>query len=106
MIRKVESLLDSEDVLNKLSNDHRTKDIDCFVECYQNGREQGFLLFNFKNGKTIYFANHRNSDQIRIYVGDYSMQSISDDAYRNSYTSKNHLEAVEYIIKKMQELKL
>ncbi|MGD2072745.1 MAG: hypothetical protein PVG65_04580 [Candidatus Thorarchaeota archaeon] len=106
MIRKTESLINSEDVLNRLMSDVRTAKIDCICECYQNGREQGFVLscFNSFNGKAIYFANHRNGDTIRIYVGKYSLQSISDDAYRNSYTSKNNDEAVDYIIEQMKQL--
>lgn len=105
MIQKVDSLINAEDVLNRLMSDSSTKNIDCLVECYQNGREQGFLLFGFKKvGKAIYFANHRNSDTIVVYIGNYSMQSISEDAYRNSYMSKNNYEAVHYIIQQMEIL--
>jgi hypothetical protein len=104
MIRKCESLLNAEDVLNRLMSDTRTQDVDCLVECYQNGREQGFLIWGFKSFKAIYFANHRNSDVIRVYVGSYSMQSISDSAYENSYTSKDNYDAIEYIINQMKKL--
>lgn len=105
MIRKIESLINAEDVLNRLMSAYATKDIDCFCECYQNGREQGFTLFGFtQSGKAIYFANHRNSDVIRVYVGSYSLQSISDDAYAHSFTSKDNYDAVKYIIEQMEIL--
>lgn len=105
MIEKVESLINAEDVLNRLMSSHEIKNIDCFCECYQNGREQGFLLWGFKQDfKAIYFANHRNTDTICVYIGKYSMQSLSDSVYGNCYHSKDNLDAVQYIIKQMEIL--
>jgi hypothetical protein len=105
MIKKIESLLNAEDVLNRLMSNPSTKYIDCSVECYQNGREQGFLLWGFKQSfKAIYFANGRGGDTIRVYVGDYSMQFISENAYENSWTSNTNEGAISYIIKQMKIL--
>lgn len=105
MIQKVDSLINAEDVLNRLMSNSATQEIDCLCECYQNGREQGFLLWGFKKvGKAIFFANSRNGDTIVVYVGKYSMQSVSEDAYRNSFHSKDNYEDVNYIIQQMEIL--
>lgn len=106
MIRKCESLINAEDVLNRLMSNYETKEIDCFVDCYQNGREQGFILYGFvtNSRKAIYFCNGRRTDAITIYVGNYSLQSISEDAYRNYFPSKDNQEAVDYVISQMKIL--
>jgi hypothetical protein len=55
-IKKCESLLNAEDILNRLMSNPSTKNIDFLVDCYQNGREQGFLLWGFEQTyKAIYF---------------------------------------------------
>lgn len=106
MIRKIQSLVVSEAVLNALVNHDDAESVQCYVECYQNGREQGFLLFGFSpvgRGKAVYFAQHRNSDDIVVYVGEYAMQSISDDAYRHQNFFSTVDSAVEFI---MEQAKL
>jgi hypothetical protein len=51
-----------------------------WVESYANGREQGYCICGSRNGETIgiAFAEHRNSDNIVVYVGEgysaFSMQ--------------------------------
>jgi len=108
MITKTASLIAAEHVLNLVLNDPNTKEVEGWVECYQNGREQGFLVaqhitIDEPHIKTIYFANHRNSDQIVVYCGKYSCQGLSDDAWQNAFYSKSHEEAAEYIISKLKE---
>jgi len=104
-IRKCDSLISSEHVLNIVQNCDDIDKIDCLVECYQNGREQGFILWGFRWNKTaLYFANHRNSDEIVIYEGKYAMQGVSEDAYRNKYQSKSHEDAAQRLIYRSIEL--
>ena len=106
MLQKIQSLVAAEHVLNLVQNDDNVQTLEGFIECYQNGREQGFLIFGLKDNKAIYWANHRNTDQIVVYVGSYSMQSISEDAYRNKFMSKSHGEASKYIIKQLKNLQI
>lgn len=110
MIQKVESLMVAEHILNLVQNDPRAREVGCFVECYQNGREQGFLLWNAfaSNNKAmgIYICQDRKSDYIMVYVGEYSMQGISDDAYHhpNSFSPGSSLSAADFVLE--QAIKL
>jgi len=55
-----------------------------YIEAYQNGREQGFLVSTFLPHKPTYFvAQQRNSDRLIIYKGSYAFQGLSEDAYKN-----------------------
>ncbi len=96
MFYKVSSLVTAETVVNMLQNyesflhNFQEKKIDIYIEAYQNGREQGLILWvHFRNilnaSKSIayFICEHRNSDEITIYKGEYSMQSVSNDAYNH-----------------------
>lgn len=103
MITKNTSMMRSQYVLDLVLNtDGVQNDVDCFVECYQNGREQGFQLWNWR--KAILWAEHRNSDQIVVYVGGYAMQSIDEDAYSHRNYFGTESEAAEFIVKTAREL--
>lgn len=102
MIKKCSSLLQAEKVLELIMNDPRSQELEAIVEAYQNGREQGFLVRDIKSkeSKAFYICTARTSDQIVIYHGSYSMQSISEDAYRNRkyFDPDNFEDAVNYIL--------
>lgn len=100
----VDSVIDSYCVLQKVVADNSGVESRYFAECYQNGREQGFLIFGFKNSKAIYWSHHRNTDGIVVYVGDYSMQGISESAYRNSYFAEDLDDAARYISEQVKFL--
>jgi hypothetical protein len=105
MIQKSDSLIKSEYILNIVMASNQTRnDIDCYVGCYQNGREQGFVLWGFigKN-EAIYFCQNRRSDQISVYIGRYSMQSISEEVYKNQRSFDTCEDAAEFIIEKAVE---
>ena len=121
-LRKCSSLLTAERVIAELQNSEQIdnicdKSITASIECYQNGREHGFILWafwatnkegkliSFLNNKAYYICQHRNSDSIRIYKGKYSMQSISDDAYSNSKTFdfNEFVEAATWIAEDIQK---
>lgn len=104
-LRKVSSLVAAENVLNLLQNRDEFTDLNGFVDCYQNGREQGFLIFGLPSCRAIYFANHRNSDQIVVYFEDYSMQSLSEDAHKNMKIMPNHEAAANYIAELIRSCK-
>jgi hypothetical protein len=101
MIKKVESLVKAEQILVQIQNSDKARDIDCFVDCYENGREQGFQLWE-QGGEdgcqAILFAQERRSNQFVVYVGRYSMQSISEEAYKNSRCFSTSEEAAEYAL--------
>jgi hypothetical protein len=106
MIKKVLSLVKAEQVLLAVQNSDAADKIDCLVESYQNGREQGLMLWNstevpYLNTtgwlKAIYIAQERRSDSIVVYVGEYSMQSISENAYKNGKTFSSVEAAAEYV---------
>lgn len=85
MIRKTSSFARALAVLSIAEADDRTAYMDgsIFAEAYQNGREQGVTLSGFeslpgKRSHAYFIAEHRNSDKIVIYRGEYAMQSISD----------------------------
>lgn len=105
MIRKSPSFARALAVLSIAEADDRTAYMDgsIFAEAYQNGREQGVTLSGFdslpgKRSHAYFIAEHRNSDEIVIYRGDYAMQSISDDAYSHPNWFKSVDEAAEWLI--------
>lgn len=103
MITKNHSLIQAEVVLALVMNHEKAKEIECFVECYQNGREQGYQLWDQTKGKGmqgIYIAECRNSDEIAVYVGEYAMQSVSHDAYqhRHYFSHDDYAKAAEFVI--------
>jgi len=110
MIQKVESLVVAEAVVNLVQNSPEAAEVDCYIESYQNGREQGLMLWSscaFKQrAQAIYIAQCRNSDQILICVGNYSMQSISEDAYshKNLYKHNDYAGAAEFVLETAKRL--
>jgi hypothetical protein len=98
MITQCESLVKANQVLVQLQNSSRAKKIDCWVDCYQNGREQGFLLWGNGGTKGIYFAQNRCSDLIAVYIGDYSNQGVSENAFKNRKDFLTCDDAVNYIL--------
>lgn len=70
---------------------------DVYVEAYQNGREQGVTLWGLSSQQAYFISEHRNSDSIVIYKGNYSMQSLSDDAYAHKNFFPTIEQAVEWL---------
>jgi hypothetical protein len=121
-LRKCDSLLAAERVIAELQNGEQIdnicdKSIMSSIECYQNGREHGFILWAFfavnskgelmaffKN-KAYYICQHRRSDEIAIYKGEYAMQSISEDAYSNQkfFAFNEFFEAAKWIAEDIQK---
>lgn len=80
--------------------------VECCIEAYQNGREQGITILDYRHrNKAFYVAEFRRSDNIVVYEGSYSMQSISDDAYENSKLFKynEYYEASQYILEQLRK---
>lgn len=117
-LRKCNSLLAAERVIAELQNGEQIdnicdKSITAAIECYQNGREHGFIIWsfygenylNFLKNKAYYICEHRRSDEIVIYKGNYTMQSISDDAYKSpkSFAHNEFFEAAKWIAEDMQK---
>lgn len=107
----------SECVLNILMNteDFKIRHIDGVIECYQNGREHGHILWALSTGEgdayrsndtAFYICQARRSDQICIYKGKYAMQGISDEAYSNPkyFKAGQYEEAAEWLALELQIL--
>lgn len=92
------SLLLSEQYLQVLLMTEGPEPIDArfFVDAYQNGREQGFVLWNLDPAireatdaddpvklHGIYLSRNRTSDNMTLSAGPYYGRSISEKAYRN-----------------------
>jgi hypothetical protein len=55
--------------VNKTMEEHVAET--CSVECYCNGREQGYAITQYcKPIKKVCFSENRNSDDIVVYVGE------------------------------------
>jgi len=108
--RFCESLQDSLAVLNKLRDLSRDVELhSCYVNAYQNGREQGFSIVIDQyepelRVTAISWAHHRNSDRMRVYEGPYSLQAISDDAFENDHIFDTVDECAEYIWERVQDI--
>lgn len=105
MIRKINSFGRALAVLSILeSNEELSYTTEtAFVEAYQNGREQGILIWGFDDCTAFYVAEARRSDQMVAYVGSYAMQSISDDAYRHPNYFSTVDEAAEWLANAIKE---
>lgn len=104
MIRKINSLATAEAVINLLTSADKIAKLkkDWWVESYQNGREQGFMITDFCK-VAYYICEGRSSDSIYIYKGSYAMQSISEDAYENAKTfGRNFDEAVNWLASELE----
>jgi len=108
MITLQYSLAVAQKVLDLIMTDERAKELEANVEAYQNGREQGYLIWHWKANKALYIAQQRNSDFIVVYLGSYSMQSISEDAYKNSkyFDCGDYASAVDYIFEVLLALQI
>jgi myo-inositol-hexaphosphate 3-phosphohydrolase len=96
MLYKASSLITAQTVVDLVLNNTDLKDVCGYVESYQNGREQGLLIFNSQDN--VYFiCEHRNGDSPHVYNGSYSMQSISEDAYKNGHGFWTCQEAADWI---------
>ena len=87
MIRQINSLATAQAVINLLNSGDKIVRLkkDWWIEAYQNGREQGFMITDISK-VAYYICEGRRSDSIYIYKGSYTMQSISEDAYQNANT--------------------
>lgn len=82
-------------------------DFRTIVEAYQNGREQGLIVWpTFKSEICYYVCQSRRSDSICIYKGKYAMQSISEDAYKhpNTFAPGETEKAAEWLVLDLVEL--
>ena len=106
------SLAQAQLVLDLVLKDARIRRLnrDHLVEAYQNGREQGFAIqtWNYETHGLIAvsWAEHRNSDDIVVYVGQGENQGLSDDAWKNSkgFRYDDHYGAAQYIIETLIDL--
>jgi hypothetical protein len=102
MITKTDSLITAEHIVNCVLNDSEIQaKVSAYVESYQNGREQGLLIWGPSVGKgTIgfYICEGRRSDSIYIYKGPYAMQGTSEEAYSHVHTfGRDFDKAVEWL---------
>jgi hypothetical protein len=77
-----------------------------WLECYSNGREQGYCLHSYR--RQISFSENRNSDDIVVYVGYmFNMQGNgpTDEAYKNRrlFNYNDYYKAAGYIVEAMQD---
>ena len=103
MITKCDSLKVADKVLQGIKKFKASKKMKLILQCYQNGREQGYMLNRMDVVSRLYvsFSECRNSDQIVVYVDDKdNMQSISDNAYNNKtfFCPDDHMKAAHYIV--------
>ena len=96
-------------VLNQVELIVRKENLDkqYYVECYQNGREQGYIIMNQENSnlfeKVIYITKQRNTDKLVLYIGLYSNQGLSQNAYDNmiEFNDDEEYKAAQYIIENL-----
>ncbi len=109
MLQKHYSLVVAEYVVNLILSDERVEGLDGCVECYQNGREQGFQIRLWDSEpygtKAVFIAQQRTSDAILVAYGTYAMQSISEDAYRNAECASTPHDAVDLFFAAVEHLK-
>lgn len=115
MIYKSKSLIVAESVLLQLTGILNGPDTlpryrevgHVLQECYQNNREQGFLVWPlFANYTAFYVAQARRSDDIVVYQGRYSPIGLPEEAYKNSiYFGKTAFEeAASWIAEELVKL--
>lgn len=70
-----------------------------YIESYQNGREQGHLVWPMFAAQLAYYVcEPRSTDGVRIYRGAYAMQSISKDAYAHSHSFETVDQAADWLV--------
>ena len=109
-LEKHYSLVEAERVLKSLQKLFDTdlrlavlEDAKFTIEAYQNGREQGYTINYFIRPmffKVFFIAQQRNSDDIVVYYGNPSNQSVSEDTYKNSkyFSYQDYDGAAQYIV--------
>lgn len=101
-LQKNRSLVRAEHVVNLILSCDEGRDIDGYVDAYQNCREQGYQIWGFEDavgcGRSFFIAEHRNIDNVVVYFGEYSSHSLSDDAYAHPNFFKTEEEAAKFII--------
>jgi hypothetical protein len=86
MIVKIDSFETASFLVKCVQNNESLKDVQGFVDAYQNGREQGLCLNIYSKGSRFicyYVCEGRGTDSITIYKGSGSNQGISEDAAQN-----------------------
>lgn len=86
-------------------------EIDLTLEPYQNGREHGWALHNYRTGNKVAFSENRNSDDIVVYLGkcvDFAFAGNvpSDKVYHKGayyFSYDAHYKAAERIVKYLKE---
>lgn len=96
------SFVRAQHVVNLIMSCDEGRDIDGYIDAYQNGREQGYQIWGFEDeagcGRSFFIAEHRNVDDVVVYFGKFSMQGLSEDAYRHANFFKTEEEAAKFII--------
>jgi len=103
------SLKVAQHVLTELLSNDEFMKLDGYIESYQNGREQGYaIVFYQPINFAVYICEERRSDNIAVYRGSYSMQSISEDAYKNCRTFEegSYEEAADFIVEETKRFLL
>jgi hypothetical protein len=69
---------------------HDIQNARCFVEAYQNGREQGYEIevLGENHLRKVTFSEYRSSDSIIVYKGNTAFQGLDDAACKNSTSFK------------------
>ena len=102
MIEKCHSLKAADAILSFFEYKYQDFDIPIVIECYQNGREQGYQLCNYEKHKYVLFAENRNSDDIVIYSACRNqMQSIDEETWstKKGFSYDKYSDAIKYIAK-------
>ena len=110
MIRKHNSLVVADNLLNVLMNDEEAPKVDGCVRTFENCREQGYAISIHKAFDKefdhpylqVSFAENRNSDQIVVYIGpseEDTNTDLSKEAYRNAryFSPGDYHAATRYI---------
>lgn len=104
MIRKVKSLAIAESVINLLLAGDNVINIkkDWWIESYQNGREQGYVLTDIQK-VAYYICENRHTNDICIYKGQPSNYGLDTEAWYNAHTfGTDFNEAVDWLINELK----
>ena len=96
MLYKVSSLVTAEAIVNIVVNNTDFQHVNGFIESFQNGREQGFLIY-LSHDVTYFICEGRNSGLPVIFKGEYSMQGLSENAYRHVNSFNTVEEAADWL---------
>jgi hypothetical protein len=109
--KQVDALLPKTVNIKKLfGQDYNDQEIEqwIFIQGLQNCREQGITIWipNVANKKalTFYVTFSRNTEYIGFYVGEHTMQGVSQDAYeRGHYYFETVEDCVKEIVDKIKK---